>query len=406
MAVAVWPRNICHVNHLYDISVIGAGPSGSYAAFLLATAGYRVLLIDRRRIEEIAPVCTGVVGRPYAVLMDLEPDLVLAEAKAATVVSPSGSRLRVASTDVQAYVLDRTLLEKRLRHKAATAGAEVLDGVVISRMVRESDIWVISGSRDGCREMFASRAVVLAAGVSPGLARQSGVGSPRRYLVGGHVEVEMDDVPETEVHLVPDLAPGAFAWLTPVGPYRVRVGVLSMRAAMHLTERFLDRPDVSRRLRSHPVLVAQRPIPVAPSRWTCSHGLVSIGDAAGQVKPTTGGGLYFGALAAQAATEVLGEALSKDDLSLNSLASYERLWRSAIGRELHRGALLRSLYTRMSPGQVDRLIGWAGRTRLADRILGSTSFSFDRHSGTFFSALLQSLPAALSGATPPRVEAE
>ena len=381
--------------HQYDVAVIGAGPAGSYAACLLAASGHRVLLLEQKSEEVLSPRCTGIVGRPYIELLGLDSDVVLARARSATLISPCGERLHVKSADVQAYVLDRALLERRLRRRAASAGVDVLDGFIASRLESVAGGFEISGSRGGRRKRFTSRALVLAAGVCPALARQAGISPPVRYLVGAHAEVDMSGVEETEVHFLNDVAPGSFAWLVPVGAGRVRLGALCDRSAAAVLRRFLARPEMRRRMPHPPGVIGQRPVPVSMSPQAHARAVVAVGDAAGQVKPTTGGGLYYGALGARFAAEVIGDALRDGDLSARALGRYDRLCRSRLGGEMRRGALARAAFVRLSPGWVDRLLAQAERTGLADTLLASRSFSFDHHSGALLAGLLRSLPGAL-----------
>lgn len=378
---------------LYDVAVVGAGPAGSHVARLLAAAGHRVLVLDRRRSEAVAPPCTGIVGLPYVELIGADEDVILTRASAATFVSPAGVRLRVSSPDVQACVLDRALLERRLRGRAAAAGAELCEGVTVSRLARKDDVFEVRGlwGDSACR--WSCRSIVLASGVSPGLVRQAGLAPPGRYLVGAHAETDMDGVPETEVHMLPDLAPGAFAWLVPVGPGRVRVGVLCSRSAATLARRFLERPNIRERLPRMPELIAQRPVPISTPHRTYADGVVVVGDAAGQVKPTTGGGLYFGACAAVAAADVVGRALATGDLTARTLSVYERRWRMMFGRELRYDAAARGLYRRLSSAQVDRIIARADRTDMAQALLRSSRFSFDWHGATLLLGLLSCAPS-------------
>jgi flavin-dependent dehydrogenase len=301
----------------------------------------------------------------------------------------------VASAVDQAFVLDRALLELQLRRRAAEAGAEMVEGALVTRARVSTDVCEtkVSGP-DGART-YASRVLVVASGVNPGLLRQAGLGQPAKYMVGAHAEVEMDGVDETEVYFLSDVAPGAFAWLVPMAPGRVRLGVLSASLAAQVAGMFLARPGVRDRVRRQPLHIAQRPVPVAVSRRMHGERVLAVGDAAGQVKPTTGGGLYLGAMAAAAAAAVLAEALARDDLSARALSRYEAQWRSAFGGELRRGALARAVYSRLSAGLVDGVIELAARTGVAETLLRSPSFSFDRHSGALLSGLLRCLPGAL-----------
>ncbi len=181
--------------------------------------------------------------------------------------------------------------------------------------------------------------------------------------MGAHMEMEMDGVAETEVYSLSDLSSGAFGWLVPVGSNRVRVGVLALSGAISLATQFLERAEIRNRVRSSLTPLLQRPVPVGGASRTVAHGVISIGDAAGQVKSTTGGGLYFGALAARDAADVLGTALEKDDLSARALMRYQLRWRKQFIQEIDRGMLVRRAYSRMSPQRVDDIIIGSHRPR-------------------------------------------
>ena len=391
------------MSETYDVAVIGGGPSGSYTAFLLASAGAGVVVVERKDGTAGVPCCTGVVGRGYADLLGVERDSVVADASSAVFISPSGRRLRVESPVSQALVLDRALLERRLLEKAVGAGAHVRTGAVALRIDRRDSGFELLLAGPASRDVVRARAVVIAGGVSPGLTRQMGLGATQRYLVGAHAEIEMDGVSETEVYLLQDLARGLFAWLVPAGGPLVRVGVLSPRSAKAQMGRFLERPEVRRRLRKREIRISQRPVPVSPLRRTYADGLIVIGDAAGQVKPTTGGGLYFGAIAARAGADVIGEALVAGDLSSKVLSAYERRWKSDFGSELRLGSRVRRIYGQLSPRQVDAVIDWAAHHHVADELLASPSFSFDWHSRTLMAGLTRGLLGPLARSPLPRV---
>jgi flavin-dependent dehydrogenase len=78
----------------------------------------------------------------------------------------------------------------------------------------------------------------------------------------------------------------------------------------------------------------QKILPLSSVRRTYGDRLLVVGDAAGLVKSTTGGGIYYSLLSASLAADVLTDALANGDLRAESLAEYERRWRSALNAEL------------------------------------------------------------------------
>ena len=111
-----------------------------------------------------------------------------------------------------------------------------------------------------------------------------------------------------------------------------------------------------------------------------------VGNAAGQVKPTTGGGIYYGLLCADIAADNLHLALEKNDLSADSLASYERQWRKKLGRELMIEYYARRFYERLSDRQIDRAFDIASSNHVGEALLEKDS-SFDWHGKTVLKIL-------------------
>jgi len=121
-------------------------------------------------------------------------------------------------------------------------------------------------------------------------------------------------------------------------------------------------------------------IPLKPLARTCSERLIVVGDAAGQVKPTTGGGIYYGLLCADIAANTLHQALEADDLSAKNLAKYERGWRRRLGRELKIGYWARKLFERLSDRQIDRIFDMVKANGIDEALLKAKDLSFDWHS--------------------------
>jgi len=138
------------------------------------------------------------------------------------------------------------------------------------------------------------------------------------------------------------------------------------------------------------VEIGQKAIPVGTLARSYGDRVLVIGDAAGQVKPTTGGGIYFGHLGAKIAAEVLDEALSIDTLTADQLAHYQKQCKAKMGKELSRGYWARWAYGKLSDRQIEGIFNVLGSDGMAESLLNSGDFSFDWHSNLILAVLRHS----------------
>ena len=110
-------------------------------------------------------------------------------------------------------------------------------------------------------------------------------------------------------------------------------------------------------------------------------------DAAGQVKPTTGGGIYYALLAGEVAAQTLHGALSRGDLSQSQLSCYEKGWKGLLSRDLGIGRGARSLFESLKDMQIDSLMETIATNGIRSDVLSSKEFSFDWHGGAIIGAL-------------------
>ena len=183
--------------------------------------------------------------------------------------------------------------------------------------------------------------------------------------VGADVDAAQLEVPfagpeQIEVHLGRAVAPGGFAWIVPFmrGDRAFnRVGLMCEDGAAARFGEFLagirQRYGLSAVDWPAPRL---KILPLGPVARTYSPRIVAVGDAAGLVKPTTGGGIYYSLISGQIAAEVIDPALGADDLSERRLREYEDRWRARLGAEIRTGLRFRKLVARLNDRAIDSLV--------------------------------------------------
>ena len=100
------------------------------------------------------------------------------------------------------------------------------------------------------------------------------------------------------------------------------------------------------------------------ARNIVADNVMLIGDAAAQVKPTSGGGIYPGLVGARVAAQIASGVLDRDDLSRKALSGYPKAWDGALGKEFKQGSDLRRVFRSLDDRDFDRLVQLFGRPRL------------------------------------------
>lgn len=369
-----------------DVLVIGAGPAGSRTAAMLAKQGHRVTVLEEHSQAGSCICCTGIVGREC--FLHLGPDSsVLREAKSASFVSPNGRLIRLEKGTPQAYILDRSKLDKSLAKRAQEEGAEFVFGCSVENVLTQNDRVEVESILDGRRVSFRSRALVLACGFNPGLISRLGLGRMGDFAVGAQAEIDVDGAEEVEIRFSRRVAPGFFAWIVPTTGKRCLVGLMCREFPGSHLRSFLAQLHEEGRVGSPDVQVKYGRIPLKPPKLSYGSRVLLVGDAAGQVKPTTGGGIYYGVLCADKAAEVLDGALREDDLSKERLSEYQRAWKQALNDELRIGYLSRMAFERLGDKAIDKLFDIVRDYSLDKVALNMEGFSFDWHGRVLGKAL-------------------
>ncbi|MFN7917534.1 MAG: NAD(P)/FAD-dependent oxidoreductase [Vicinamibacterales bacterium] len=377
---------------MHDVLVIGGGPGGLYSAALLARQGHDVLLVEEHGHAGQPVHCTGVLAVEAFDEFDVPRDSILNRLSTARFHAPSGLTISYTTPTTEALVIDRAVFDAGLYDRAVAAGVDVRLGTRITGL-EMTDFGVVATSEQG---VFAARTCVLACGANYALHRRLGLGLPTVFLRSAQLELKAERTGDVEVHFGHDVAPKGFAWVVPVDrdgePY-ARVGLMGESDAATCFRRFVTRVAPRWGLAyggDQAMAPRQKMLPLAPLSKTYTDRVLAVGDAAGLVKATTGGGIYYSLVSADLAARVLGDALRRDQLGARTLREYERQWRQRLGPELDAQLSLREAAEAMEDEDIDGMFDLA-RTNGVMPIIRQTA-RFNRHR-ELISALFKHAPA-------------
>jgi digeranylgeranylglycerophospholipid reductase len=359
-----------------DVVIVGAGPAGSCCARELALRGFKTLLLEEHETVADKVLCTGIIGINAFQEFPLPSETIVGPLGGMKVMSRYGTQLPYTPLQPIAYIVDKGAFNLALAAQATAAGALLYTATRAHDLIIDDQGVHLNATAAGGRPLrFHAPMAVLACGVHYQLTKKLGLGQPREFLQGAQTEVPWTLTPCTEVHLNKELSPEAFAWIVPVHNGYTRVGVMCAQDALGALRRFLD--PLAPQWRERPdIHLGSKPISQIPLRRTYTERVLVIGEAAGQVKATTGGGIYYGLLAARLAAETVSTAFVTGCFSAEQLCAYERAWKSLLGSELTLGLSFRKFYGWLGDRQTDVLLGYIAQNGLKDLIRRKANFDW------------------------------
>ena len=367
---------------MYDVVVVGGGPVGSQVAYQLAGMRYNVVVVEQKERLGESVCCTGIISQECVSSFAIDEDVIFRRVNGARFFSPSGKLLSLWLQEPQACIVDRAALNVTLASRAQGRGVEYLLSSSVRSIEVSSDKVILKAECQGGRPgFFEARAVVIAAGFGSRLLEEMGLGKVGDFVMGAQAEVETTGVDDVEVYLSQEIAPGFFAWLVPTSSRRALVGLLSLRSPGLYLRKLLSSLRVQQKIASAEVKLSYGGIHLKPLARSYSDRLLVVGTAAGQVKPTTGGGIYYGLLCADMVANNLHRALKSDVLAARNLAHYDREWKRKLGRELRAGFWARKFCELLSDRQIDGIFDIVKSNGIDEALLQAEDLSFDWHGG-------------------------
>jgi geranylgeranyl diphosphate/geranylgeranyl-bacteriochlorophyllide a reductase len=314
---------------LYDVIVVGGGPSGATAAHDLASAGRSVLLLDKA--GRIKP-CGGAIPPRLVRDFAIPDDLMVAKIAGARILSPSGREIAMPIDGGYVGMVDRDTFDEWLRDRAAQAGARRVTGS-FERLEQQADGTVLvhvslKDGEAGGAAVFRARLVIGADGALSKVARQAlPEVKPPPFVFAYHEIVEAPepgtagyDPKRCDVWYQGKLSPDFYGWVFPHG-HSASIGTGSAHKGFSLKDGVSDLREAAGLSHCRTIRREGAPIPMKPmKRWDDGRNVVLAGDAAGVVAPASGEGIYYAMLGGRLAAEAVEETLLTGDVRALGLA--------------------------------------------------------------------------------------
>ncbi len=302
----------------YDVTIIGAGPIGSTLAYELAKEDINVCLIDKKKVIGLPLQCAGIINKRVLDVNQFPDELILNKAKGAVLHSKNHS-LTVSKDEDQAIIIDRVALDQFLYNRAIENG---VDFYLSSKVLAIDDVeGKVSFQNESAEKSIKSKIIVGADGplsiVSSAFGNDFDYYCASQYLV--KIEEDNNQMSFVDLYAYGDLFPG-FIWQIPVSENIFRIGLFSNYDYKRQNEILDDFLENDFEYDDYEIIEKYKgkiPIYNKDNKLFKNRALI-IGDAASQIKPTTGGGLLIGFEAVGMAKKAIVKALISEDFnSLN-----------------------------------------------------------------------------------------
>ncbi|GBF24677.1 digeranylgeranylglycerophospholipid reductase [archaeon MnTg01] len=325
----------------YDVIIAGGSIAGLLCAREVANMGNSVLVLEEDYEIGTPEHCGGLVSISALEELGIVPhrNTLAHHIEAAEIFSPLGKKFSIESKKQKVVEINRRELDKQIALQAKKNGAEI--------RVRTSFKEIIVDGVNTSDGKINCKIIVDARGVSSLINKdRTGIISSAQY------EVYADWIKKGKVEVYFDQKkyPGFFAWVIPSSDGIGKVGVAGKGInASEAIQEFLFRKGNSSTIRKifAPIWIK------GPIKKFVSKNIVIIGDAAGQSKPTTAGGIYSCGMGGIFAGRAISKYLkSKNE---NELDEYQKMWMKKFGKEFEKQLLARKILERLDNDAINKL---------------------------------------------------
>ncbi|MGC8479689.1 MAG: geranylgeranyl reductase family protein [Candidatus Micrarchaeia archaeon] len=318
-----------------EVFIVGAGTAGLILARELSKKGISCTVFDQKKQPGTPASASGIISINGLKSIKTGYEDAVTNTLYGARLHAGKNTMSVMSKTPVAYILDRVLFNKILLNEAKEAGAKINLGKRITN--EELD------------ELSSKGIVVGADGAVSTVAKHFSMGSVDNYVLTykAEYEITLDDIKNVDLFFDKDNSKGLFAWLCPNSDKILEIGV-GVNSEVHNSkvafERFVSKKEISERIADAMLMNENAsiiPMKLRKKIVDDEKNVLLVGDAAGQIKPSTGGGIVFGGNAAIIASEVI----SKHIKTGIKLSEYEKIYKKKYVFDTKLHNILNKFYT-------------------------------------------------------------
>ncbi|MBU0757603.1 MAG: NAD(P)/FAD-dependent oxidoreductase [Nanoarchaeota archaeon] len=327
------------------ISIIGAGPVGNYLAYLLAKNKRKVIVFEEHKKVGEPVQCTGIVSNLFKNIIAPSDSFVVNKVNRVRIYSPEGRYIELKIKEN--FVLDRAKFDQHLKEIAEKEGVKFILGAKFIDIMKKNGKIEFKVKKDDKINVIETDFLIGADGPQSRVAKSSAIYTKRKFLLGHQARIKYPN--DNAVEFYPYI--GQFAWIVPEDKDTVRIGIASYHRPKPIFDSFLKKLQIKK---SSIIEMQAGIIPIYDYKFSFEKkNIFLVGDAACQVKATTGGGIIQGLIGAKS----LATALIKKK-------SYSEILKRKIGLELFFHSQFRKVMDRFSEKDWNELVMLCNKKRM------------------------------------------